>query len=71
VPETAIVAVLAWQLDADDDPGAGWWLDQMRGEADRMRFARKAGPVGGGGDPPEVSAAKAEASRPKLPKRRT
>jgi hypothetical protein len=40
VEEEAVQVVLSYELKSDDDPSPMWWLDQMRAEASRMRFAR-------------------------------
>jgi hypothetical protein len=42
VEEEAVQVVLSYELKSDDDPSPMWWLDQMRAEASRMRFARLA-----------------------------
>lgn len=40
VEEEAVQVVLSYELKSDDDPSPMWWLDQIRAEASRMRFAR-------------------------------
>lgn len=40
VEEEPIQIVLSYELKSDDDPPPMWWLDQMRAEASRMKFAR-------------------------------
>ena len=40
VEEEPIQIVMSYALKSDDDPPPMWWLDQMRAEASRMKFAR-------------------------------
>lgn len=40
VEEEPIRIVMSYELKSDDDPSPMWWLDQMRAEASRMKFAR-------------------------------
>lgn len=39
VEEEAVQVVLSYALKSDDDPSPMWWLDQIRAEASRMKFA--------------------------------
>lgn len=68
VDAQAIADVLAEAHDADEDPGELYWFRRMQGRDDEIAARRKGR---ASADPPDVSAAKAAASKPKLPKRRT
>lgn len=71
LPEAAVAEVLTWQLDSDEDPGSWWWLEQIRGEADRLRFGtrnRASADVQRATDR-EIAAGKAAANKQRIPKR--